>query len=338
MTPNKIRVGVIGAGRMGERHCRVYSALPTVEFVGLADVSAQRGRSVANQYGGEVFTDYRDLLCNVDAVSVATPTDTHLDITRHALSEGIHVLVEKPLAGCVDEARELVFMAEHGSAICQVGHIERFNPVFLELQAVVEEMQIVGLSARRLSPLDTSNTDVDVIFDLMIHDVDLALKLLGDHVERVHAYGRSAQMNAADYVVANLSISDGPIASLTASRLTEQKVRLLEITALGAYIEADLLNKSIYIYRRTLPEYIDNHQRPLRYRQEGLMERIHIPTAEPLMLELLDFVRCVREGAAPRVTARDGLRAVELSAEIRACLQGVPHISRPTPPLLAVVG
>jgi predicted dehydrogenase len=338
MSPNKIRVGVIGAGRMGERHCRVYSALPTVEFVGVAEASAERGQSVVSQYGGEVFADYRDLLDRVDAASVATPTDTHLEIAARALVQGVNVLVEKPLAGSVDQALELASLAARSSAVCQVGHIERFNPVFLELQAVVDEMQIVGLSARRLSPPDTSNTDVDVVFDLMIHDVDIALKLLGDRIERVHAYGRSAEMDAADYVVANLSIRDGPIASLTASRLTEQKVRLLEITALGAYIEADLLNKSIYIYRRTLPEYIDNHQRPLRYRQEGLMERIHIPTAEPLMLELLDFVRCAREQATPRVSAQDGLRAVELAAEIRACLTGVPHIVHPTTPLLVGVG
>jgi predicted dehydrogenase len=335
MALSKIRVGVIGVGRMGERHCRVYSSLPEVEFVGVSDASPERGRAIALNYGVEFYDDYRDLLRNVDAVSIASTTATHYEIARHALADEVHVLVEKPMAGSLTEARELALLANLSKTVFQVGHIERFNPVFLELEAILEDLQIVGFAARRLSPFDTSNTDVDVIFDLMIHDVDLALTLLGDGVERVQAHGRSAQMHSADYVVANLSIADGPIASLTASRLTEQKVRLLEITALGAYIEADLLNKSIYIYRRTLPEYVQNHQRPLRYRQEGLVERIHIPTAEPLMLELQDFVRCAREGVKAKVTADDGLRALELAATIRACLQNnVPMISAPGPVLL----
>jgi virulence factor len=321
---------------MGDRHCRVYSTLPAVEFVGVADASTERSRAVALNYGVDFYADYRELLQNVDAVSIATPTETHYRIAKHALQDGIHVLVEKPLAGSLAEARELAMLAKLSATVFQVGHIERFNPVFLELQAILEDLQIVGLSARRLSPFDTSNTDVDVIYDLMIHDVDLALTLLGDDVERIEAHGRSAQMNSADYVVANLSIADGPIASLTASRLTEQKVRLLEITALGAYIEADLLNKSIYIYRRTLPEYVQNRQRPLRYRQEGLVERIHIPTAEPLMLELQDFIRCIREGDKPKVSAEDGVRALELAATIRDCLQpDVPMIAARAPTLLA---
>jgi virulence factor len=336
MSPSKVRIGVIGVGRMGERHCRVYSTLPHVEFVGVSDTSLDRARTTAHKYAVDYYADYHDLLREVDAVSIATPTRFHYELARETLRQGRHALVEKPLAHSVGEARDLAHLASESSTVFQVGHIERFNPVFLELQAILEDLQIVGLAARRLSPFDSSNTDVDVIYDLMIHDVDLAVTLLGDQVERVQAHGRSTQLGAADYVVANLSITDGPIANLTASRLTEQKVRLLEITALGAYIEADLLNKSIYIYRRTLPEYVQNHHRPLRYRQEGLVERIHIPTAEPLMLELQDFVRCIQEGTTPKVTARDGLRALELAASIRGCLQAeIPLIQARAPELLA---
>jgi len=321
---------------MGERHCRIYSTLPHVDFVGVSDASLDRGRTTAHKYSVTYYPDHRDLLRDVDAVSIATPTRFHYELARDTLREGRHALVEKPLAATPGEARDLTRLAAESVTVFQVGHIERFNPVFLELQNILEDLQIVGLAARRLSPFDSSNIDIDVIYDLMIHDVDLALTLLGDQVERVQAHGRSTQLGAADYVVASLSIADGPIANLTASRLTEQKVRLLEITALGAYIEADLLNKSIYIYRRTLPEYIQNHQRPLRYRQEGLVERIHIPTAEPLMLELQDFVRCIQEDATPKVTAEEGLRALELAATIRGCLQAeVPMIQVRTPELLA---
>jgi virulence factor len=332
----KLRVGVIGAGRMGERHCRVYSTLPEAEFVGIADTSIERGRTTAHKYDVRYFANYRDLLREIDAVSIATPTQFHYDVACETLSSGRHVLVEKPLASSTREARDLARLARATGVVCQVGHIERFNPVFLELQLILEDLQIVGLAARRLSPFDTSNTDVDVVYDLMIHDLDLALTLLGSQIDHIQAHGRSTGMSSADYVVASLSIADGPIANLTASRLTEQKVRLLEITALGAYIEADLLNKSIFIYRRTSPEYIQNHQRPLRYRQEGLVERIHIPTAEPLMLELQDFLRCAREGVEPKVSVDDGVRALELASEIRDCLQpDVPTIAARTPALLA---
>jgi predicted dehydrogenase len=321
---------------MGERHCRVYSSLPNVEFVGLSDASEDRGRAVGMKYGVPSYPDYAELLRRVDAVSIVTPTDFHFEVASAALCAGVHALVEKPLAGSLKEAGDLAWLASQASTVFQVGHIERFNPAFLELQAVVEDMDIVALSARRLSPFDTSNTDVDVVYDLMIHDLDLAVALLGNDVDGIQAFGRSARMDSADYVAANMSMAGGAIASLTASRLTEQKVRVLEVTALGAYIEADLLNKSIFIYRRTLPEYVQNNQRPLRYRQEGLVERIHIPTAEPLMLELEDFIRCIREGRQPKVTAHDGLRAMELAAQIRDSMQQDLGMVAKAPALLAV--
>jgi predicted dehydrogenase len=322
---------------MGERHCRVYSSLPNVDFVGVSDASADRGRAIGVKYGVPSYTDYAELLSRVDAVSIVTPTDFHYEVASAAVYAGVHVLLEKPMAASLKQAHDLAWLASQASTVFQVGHIERFNPAFLELQAVVEDLEIVGLAARRLSPFDTSNTDVDVVHDLMIHDIDLAVALLGNQVGGVQAYGRSARMESADYVVANLSMGNGALASLTASRLTEQKVRILEITALGAYIEADLLNKSIFIYRRTFPEYVQNNQRPLRYRQEGLVERIHIPTAEPLMLELEDFARCIREGERPRVSAQDGLRAMELAAEVRACLQpDLELVGKASPSLLAV--
>lgn len=323
MSASRIRVGVIGVGRMGERHCRVYSSMGDVEFVGISDLSAARGEAIARAYGITFYRDYTDLLAHVDAVSVATPTGSHLSVAAECLHRGVHVLVEKPLARNPAEGRDLVRRASKSEALLQVGHVERFNPAFMELRNVLEDMEIVALASRRLSPFDTSNTDVDVVFDLMIHDIDLAFTLLGREATCIQAYGRKAVTSGADYAVANVCLGRGTVATLTASRVTEQKVRLLEVTALGAYIEADLLNKSILIYRRTIPEYLSNHQRPLRYRQENLVERIHIPTAEPLMLELQDFARCVREGSEPGVTAEDGLRALEMATRIEEEMVGL---------------
>jgi predicted dehydrogenase len=263
------------------------------------------------------FPDYGDLLREVDAVSIATPTGTHFAVARDCLSWPAHVLLEKPMTRTVAEAALLGALAQRAGVALQIGHIERFNPVVLELPCVLADLPVVAVHARRLSPFDTSNTDVDVVFDLMIHDLDLVLTLLGGHVTLVHAYGRSAQTTTTDYAVATLAIPRGPLATLMASRVTEQKIRLLEITAVGAYVEADLLSKTISIYRRTLPEFLANPQRPLRYRQEGLVERIHVPSAEPLFLELQDFIRGVRQGTTPRVTAEDGRRAVGLAQQIQ---------------------
>ncbi len=327
----KVRVGVVGVGRMGERHSRVYSTLKGVEFVGVSDVAVERGADVAQRYGVAFFADYVDLLERVDAVTVATPTTTHGRVAQECLRRGVHVLVEKPMAASLGEARALARLARDSGLVVQVGHVERFNPAFLELQSVLADMAVVAINARRLSPFDTSNTDVDVVLDLMIHDLDLSLALLGGELDLVHAQGRAAHTSATDYAVATLAVPGGPIATLTASRITEQKVRLLEITALGAYVEADLLSKSISIYRRTFPEYVTNHQRPLRYRQEGLVERIQIPTAEPLQLELQDFIRCVRQGDQPAVSATGGLRALELAQRIHDQVNTGP--ASPTPVL-----
>jgi predicted dehydrogenase len=334
MMTRPIRVGVIGVGRQGERHCRVYAGMAGVDFVGVSDLSVERGRQVADRHGVAYSQQRDELLEQVDAVTVATPTFSHLEVVAECLRRGVHVLVEKPLAGAVDEARQLVELARRAPVVVQVGHIERFNPAVLELQSVLEDLApVIAVNARRLSPFDTSATDTDVLLDLMIHDLDLVMTLFNGELDSVQAYARSVRTSLPDYVVATLAVAGGPVATLTASRVTEHKVRLLEITALGAYIEVDLLGKTVSIYRRMLPEYVTNHQRPLRYRQENVVERIYIPTAEPLMLELQDFIACVRGGRRPKVTVEDGLRAVELAARVREQFRAV---GEPVPALVAV--
>jgi predicted dehydrogenase len=203
---------------------------------------------------------------------------------------------------------------EHG-LILQVGHIERFNPAFIELKHVTEDMTIIGINMRRLSPFDTSNVDVDVIRDLMVHDLDLVVNLVESELEGITAWGRSITTGAIDHAVANLSFAKGPIATLFASRVTEQKVRAVEVIAEGAYVEADLLNKTVLVHRRTFPQYLDNHN-ITKYRQESVIERIHVPMFEPLMLELRHFTNCVREGRPSDVPGHDGLRALELTEAV----------------------
>jgi len=310
-----VRIGVIGAGVMGERHCRVCANLPHVELTGVADPNQERGRQVAEAYETTFYDDHRALLPQVDAVTIAASTPSHYALSTECLERGLHVLVEKPIAETIDQAKQLVHTADERGLILQVGHIERFNPAFIELKHVTEGLKLIGINMRRLSPFDTSNTDVDVIRDLMIHDLDLATTLVEAELEGITAWGRSINTGAIDHAVANLSFTDGPIATLFASRVTEQKVRAIEVIADGAYVEADLLNKTVMVHRRTFPQYLDNHH-ITKYRQESIIERIHVPMFEPLMLELRHFVDCVRQNHPSEVPGKDGLRALELAEAV----------------------
>lgn len=312
---NLLRVGVIGVGTMGERHCRVFSSLRHVHVVGVADMNAGRGQAVAAQYDTRYFEDHRQLLNEVDAISIVTTTPAHFGLAMEALDHDVHVLVEKPLTETLSQGEKLVAEAERRNLVLQVGHIERFNPAYIELKNVTEGMRLIAINVRRLSPFDLSNTDVDVIRDLMIHDLDLVANLVGTYLEGINAWGRSINTGAIDHAVANLSFRDGPIATLFASRITEQKVRMIEVIAEGAYIEADLLGKSVLVHRRTLPQYLDNPQ-ATKYRQESVIERMYVPMAEPLMLELRHFVESVSEGKPNIVPGRDGLYALQLAQAV----------------------
>ena len=312
-----VRIGVIGAGIMGERHCRVCANLPRVELVGVADLNEEHGRQVAERYETTYFSNHQALLSQLDAVTIATSTPAHHGLATECLEQGLHVLVEKPITETIEQAQQLVQKADERGLVLQVGHIERFNPAFTELKNVIEDMTLISINMRRLSPFDTSNTDVDVIRDLMIHDLDLAVDLVGSELEEVAAWGRSINTGATDHAVAHLSFRGGPIVTLFASRVTEQKVRAIEVIAAGAYIEADLLNKSVLVHRRTFPQYLDNHN-TTKYRQESVIERIHVPMFEPLMLELRHFVDCVREKHPSQVPGSDGLRALQL-ANVISC-------------------
>lgn len=306
-----IRVGVVGAGVMGERHCRVYANLRGVDFVGVFDVNHMRGHEVAEKYEARYFDSPIDLLREVDAVTIATPTPYHFDLAMEAFMTGVHTLIEKPMAFTLEQGRMLVAEARKSGLTVQVGHIERFNSAYIELKNVANDLPVVAITIRRQNSFDASNKDVDVINDLMIHDIDLLLDLVGQPVELVTAIGRSVLNGAIDHAVANFSFRAGPIATVIASRVTQSKVRRIDITAQNAYVEGDLMSKSVSIHRRLMNEY-----KGAKYRQESVIENIYIPMAEPLMLELQHFVSCIVEQRQPQVPVEDGLRAMEFAAQI----------------------
>lgn len=303
---------------MGQRHCRVYSNLRRVCLVGVCDANSQLGSQVASQHGVPYFADVDELLDQVDAVSLAVPTPLHFALAKHCIEKDKHLLIEKPMAETLEQAETITRLAEGCGLIVQVGHIERFNPAFVELKNVMEERTVLAINLRRLSPFAGSNLDVDVVGDLMIHDTDLALNLVGKPPISVEAFGLTASDGRLDHVVAHLFFENGPLLTMTASRITEHKVRSIEVTAVDAYLECDLLNKNVLVTRHTIGEYLNHNHKGVKYHQESLVERIQVPAFEPLFSELSHFVECVAEGKTPSVSARDGMNALKLVEAIRS--------------------
>ncbi len=312
-----VRIGVIGTGRMGQNHCRVYSNMRHAKFVGVCDVNGDLGKDVARKFEVSYFRDVESLLENVDAVSICTPTPEHYDLVMRCLERNIHVMVEKPFTETLEQAKALKDAAEaQTKLVVQVGHIEMFNPTFVELRKVLEGMDILAMNFNRLSPFQGSNVDVDVVLDLMIHDIGLIVNLFTSEPALMDAHGFSVFSGTIDHGLAILQYAPAPLVSLTASRVTEQKVRAISVTTKEAFIEADLLNKNISVHRRTLGDYV-NHKNGVKYRQESLIERIVVPAMEPLYLELQDFVNCVIGNKTPQVTAADGYNALRFVLLLR---------------------
>jgi virulence factor len=311
-----VRVGVIGTGRMGQSHCRVYSNLRQAKFVGLCDLNSDLGKDVARKHEVAFFRDVDSLLENVDAVSVCTPTPDHFAIVKRCLDQNIHVMVEKPFTETLEQADALKEAASKSKVVVQVGHIEKYNPAFIELQKVLEGMDILAMNFNRLSPFQGSNVDVDVILDLMIHDIGLVVDMFDAEPVSADAFGFSVFTGTIDYGLAVIKYEPELLLTLNASRITEQKIRGISVTTKEAYIEADLLHKTIAVHRRTLGDYV-NQKNSVKYRQESLIERIVVPAVEPLFLELQDFVSCVANSGTPQVTAMDGYNALRFVILLR---------------------
>ncbi len=314
--PEPIRVGVIGVGNMGQHHARVLSFLKDVELVGVADVNVDRGLDTASKYRVLFFEDYRELLKQVDAVCIAVPTRLHYEVGMVCLRAGKHVLIEKPIAATIAEAESLVNAAAEFDCILQVGHIERFNPAFLELSKVLANEEILAIEAHRMSPYSHRANDVSVVFDLMIHDIDLLLELVPAPPIRLSASGSRLQTSPyLDYVTTTIEFENGTIATLTASKVTHRKLRRIVAHCRQSLTEADFLNNDISIHRQTTADYKTEYGQVL-YRQDGLIEKVYTSNIEPLNAELEHFVACVRGGQQPSVGGVQALKTLRLASEI----------------------
>lgn len=297
---------------MGVNHARLLASNPAVELTCIADPDAERGRTAAAATGAEWVRDHRDLAGRVEAAVVAVPTPLHRAVAGALLDQGIAVLVEKPIASTVAEGEDLVEAARRAGVVFAVGHVERYNPAVLELDGIVTDP--VHLEFRRLSPF-TPRIEEGVIRDLMIHDLDLALALAGGDLAEVAAVAVRDRSASDDLASALLTFDNGVVATLTASRVGQEKIRHIDITQRDNYVHVDLIRQDVTIHRTASSEFVTTVG--ARYTQAGVVEIPYLRhRGEPLALELADFVTSVTSGESPRVTGEAGLRALAVAERV----------------------
>ena len=308
----KVRTAVVGVGYLGRFHAQKYASLPAVELVAVVDASAGNREQVAAETGCRAVADYRDILGEVDAVSIATPTPLHYPIAKHCLERGIHVLVEKPITTTLEEARSLVDTAARVGRVLQVGHLERFNAAILALAGTLGRPRFV--ESHRLAPFKERGTDVNVVLDLMIHDIDLIQSLVGAPIASIDAVGASVFSAGLDIANARIRYANGCVANTTASRVSMKMERKLRVFQDDAYISIDLQQKVLTIVRKP-PAGADVPK------GQVLIEERTYDQGDALKLEIEAFLRSIREGTPPVVTGEDGLRALETATKITQMVQ-----------------
>lgn len=296
----RVKVGVAGVGHMGKEHARIYSELQEAELVGVHDSNPDTARKIAAKCKTRAFGSLEEMVDAVDAASIVTPTTTHLAIAEPFLKRGKHVLVEKPIAMNTEEARKLVNLAEKHGAKLAVGHVERFNPVLVALEERLGRPRFI--EAHRLSPYPGRSTDIGVVMDLMIHDLEIILHLVRSPVTSVDAVGIPVLSKGEDIANARIRFANGCVANLTTSRISPEKLRKIRVFQDDAYLSLDYMKQEGEIYKRL----------------DGKITRDKIPVmkGEPLKNQLAEFVMNVRENTDPRVAGAHGFEALKLASQI----------------------
>ncbi len=300
-----VRMGVIGVGYLGQHHARLYAELPGAVLAGVTDINPERARAIGDRYRTRVFPDLESLLKQVDAVSIAAPTAAHHPIAKRCLAAGVHVLVEKPIAVTVAEAHDLVEAARQARRTLQVGHIEQFNPAIRAVRSYVKTPGFI--ECHRLSPFIERGTDVDVVLDLMIHDLDMVLSFEPGPVEEVHAAGVAVLSPNIDIANARISFRSGCVANLTASRVSTTRMRRLRLFQRDLYLSVDYQTRQGVLCRR---------RTGTAGRAEIETEPIRGGDDEPLKLQLEAFVRAVATGERPLVSGEQGAAALDLAHRV----------------------
>lgn len=314
----KIKVAVIGAGMMGKNHIKTYKTLPNVELVGVYDIFPETTQAAAEMFGIKAFKSLEEVAKAVDAVSVVTTSVTHADVGEFFLNKGIHCLMEKPLATSEEGCLRLINAAKNNNATLLVGHIERFNPAVEQMGKILSDTsKIRSMTAQRMSAASGRITDVDVAMDLMIHDVEVIQSLVKSPVVNVQAASVKTKENpeGKDYITALLEFENGATANLTASRITQARVRTLAVTTDTNYIDMDFIGQSINVHSQGRMPYVNQENIPewMNYGLKGSVEQLFIPQSQPLTSELNHFINCINGTETPRISgqnAYDALRVI----------------------------
>jgi predicted dehydrogenase len=297
-----IKIALVGCGHMGRIHLEKLSTFNEIQLVGITDVDTDRINLLAQQYRVPAFNDYRKLLGNTDGVIIATPTETHYQIAKDFLETGTHVLIEKPITSSQDEARELIELSKAHRLILQVGFLERFNPAFLKSLPIIKKP--ILLESRRSSEFTGRSTDIDVVLDLMIHDIDLILSIVKERVIDIRAQGVSFIMDKLDVVNARIEFSNGCIANLTANRISAKKERTLTIFEKDQNFFIDLLNRRVVFSAKKNSDHINT-------------EEYFVDPIDAVKYEITAFIQSIDKHAGPIVKGEDGLRALALADQIK---------------------
>jgi predicted dehydrogenase len=321
----KTRVGVVGVGHLGNHHTRILSQIQEAQLVGVNDIDAEKGQGVAQQYGTRSFESLGQLLKETDALSLVVPTTTHHPLAKTILESGKDLLIEKPITETVEQAEELISIAQRKGVILQVGHIERFNPA---LQAIEKrEVDPKFIESHRMAQFNPRGTDVAVILDLMIHDIDLILSLVKSRISNIEAVGVPVIAESQDICNARLSFENGCVANVTASRISARSLRKMRLFEKDSYVSLDFLNKSVEIYRLVEASRIPSDEDAKKtlvgripVEKVGktiIYERPKTDDRDMLTSEIESFLQAVRTRSRPKVTGEDGKRALEVALKIR---------------------
>ncbi|MBT9131948.1 gfo/Idh/MocA family oxidoreductase [candidate division NPL-UPA2 bacterium Unc8] len=296
----KIKVAVIGVGHLGKEHARIYAAKQDAELCGVVDIDIHRARKIANAQNTNAFSSCEALYQQVEAVSIAVPTHLHHFIASGFLKQGINVLVEKPITRTTMEADELIRLARKNKVILQVGHLERYNGAIMELEKWIKSPRFI--EAHRLAPYQPRGTEVGVVLDLMIHDLDIILYLVNSTPKRIEAMGVTVLSQDEDIANARIIFNNGCVANITSSRLSQERMRKLRIFQDDCYISLDYITQKIDLYQKKGKRIVH--------------EEISPPKREPLALQLHDFLSSVRDGKPARISGEDGKKNLALALTI----------------------
>ncbi len=315
----KLRIAVIGTGAMGASHIRVYSELDDAELVLICDKNEETVKELSKKYNVDYITDYTKIE-NVDAVSICVPTKFHKEVAMHFISKKIHVLVEKPIATTILEAKELVDAAKENNVKLMVGHIERFNPVVQEIKKRLlnkELGKIYDIKALRFSPFPHRVIDVGVTIDLAVHDIDVMLYITESKVKRIYAEtARRIHANNEDLLNSLLKFDNGINGTIHTNWLTPKKVRELFITGEKGMFVAKYLTQELFFYKNKFTDKEFDYSKGVTTVIEGDMEKIHVKSKEPLKIELEEFINCIKEDRKPAVTGEQGINNLDIANKI----------------------